>query len=132
MKLYLILLSLICATSVGAAPRSGETIRVYDCERVDMAPAFPGGDRAMLHFINSTRRYPEDALHDGVQGRVMCSFVVREDGSLGCINVLRGVHESLDREAVRIISEMPRWEAGRVGGESVAVYYVLSIPFRIY
>lgn len=132
MKLFLCLLTFIGWGAVCAPSLEAETIKVYDCGRVDCAPTFPGGDRAMLRFINNTRQYPEDALSAGVQGRVMCSFVVHPDGTLGCINVLRGVHESLDREAMRIISEMPRWEAGTVNGEAVPVYYVLSITFRIY
>lgn len=132
MKPFLCLITFLAAVNVCTPAPHAETIKVYDCGRVDCPPTFPGGDRAMLRFINTTRHYPEDALAQGVQGRVMCSFVVRSDGSIGCINVLRGVHESLDREAVRIISEMPRWEAGTVNGEPVPVYYVLSIPFRIY
>lgn len=105
---------------------------VYDLACVDESPTFPGGDRAMLSFINSTRHYPDDARESKVQGRVMCSFVVRTDGSLCSINVIRSVHESLDREAVRIIREMPRWQPGKMNGNAVPVYYVLSIPFRIY
>lgn len=112
--------------------RAQECIQVYDTDRVDSPPCFPGGDRAMLKFINSTCRYPAEAISQGIQGRVMCSFVVKPDGSLSCINVVRGVHGTLDREALRIISEMPKWEAGRIKGEPVPVYYVLSIPFKIY
>ena len=84
----------------------------------------------MLRFINNERRYPAEAYHDGIQGRVLCSFVVSEDGSLTHISVIRGVEESLDREAVRIISEMPKWMAGEIDDTPVPVYCILPIPFR--
>ncbi len=105
-------------------------IDVYDMESVDRQPQFPGGDTAMLRFINNERRYPAEAYHDGIQGRVLCSFVVSEDGSLTHISVIRGVEESLDREAVRIISEMPKWMAGEIDDTPVPVYCILPIPFR--
>lgn len=131
MRPLICLITLICALLPNGARLHAET-PVYDSACVDECPSFPGGDRAMLSFINSTRVYPDDARENRVQGRVMCSFVVKPDGSLSCINVIRSVHESLDREAVRIIREMPRWQAGRVNGSPVPVYYVLSIPFRIH
>ncbi|MBD5317598.1 MAG: energy transducer TonB [Bacteroides sp.] len=131
MKLLFSLITLISSALLLPQALRAESA-VYDCACVDESPSFPGGDRAMLSFINSTREYPDDALAEGAQGRVTCSFIVKTDGSLCSINVIRGVHTSLDREAVRIISNMPRWQAGRKGGAAVPVYYVLSIPFRIY
>lgn len=104
---------------------------VYDYDYVDCQPSFPGGDFAMLRFINDCRRYPAKAYNDKIQGRVLCSFVVNVDGSISNATVMRGVEESLDREALRIINEMPRWEAGRIGGEPVPVHCIVPIPFRL-
>ena len=85
----------------------------------------------MVRFINKERRYPAQAYRDGIEGRVLCSFVVNEDGSLSHISVIRSVEKSLDREAVRIISNMPKWDAGVLADSLVPVYYILPIPFRI-
>lgn len=106
-------------------------VDVYESDYVDVQPQFPGGDGAMVRFINNERRYPARAYREGIEGRVLCSFVVNEDGSLSHISVLRGVEKSLDREAVRIISNMPKWDAGVLADTIVPVYYILPIPFRL-
>ncbi len=106
-------------------------INVYEYDCVDVQPQFPGGDSAMLKFINRERRYPSRAYRAGIEGRVLCSFVVNEDGSLSHISVLRGVEESLNREAVRIISNMPDWTVGSIDDVPVPVYCILPIPFRL-
>lgn len=106
------------------------TMNVYEYDFVDRQPRFPGGDNAMISFINNERRYPREAYHEGIEGRVLCSFIVNEDGSISHISVLRGVEESLNREAVRIISRMPAWEAGTIDDTPVPVYCILPIPFR--
>lgn len=110
--------------------RASHTIDVYECDCVDTPPRFPGGEVAMMSFINRERRYPPQAYRDGIEGRVRCSFVVNKDGRLSHISVIKGVEQSIDREAVRIISEMPAWEAGELNSAAVPVYYILSIPFR--
>lgn len=106
------------------------TMNVYEFDFVDRQPRFPGGDNAMISFINNERRYPKEAYNEGIEGRVLCSFVVNEDGTLSHISVLRGVEESLNREAVRIISQMPPWVAGEINDTPVPVYCILPIPFR--
>lgn len=132
-RLYSLILFLITAASVSYAqyPMAAPvTMDVYDFESVDRQPEFPGGECAMMRYINSERRYPAKAWNDGVEGRVRCSFVVDTDGSVGFVSVLKGVEESLDREAVRIISSMPRWTVGEIDSVAVPVYCVVSIAFR--
>lgn len=104
---------------------------IYEAGYVDVMPSFPGGECALIKYINETRRYPEKAYFNRVQGRVMCKFIVHSDGSINKISVIKGVEDSLDEEAVRIIREMPRWESAKHNGRSVPVYYVLTIPFRL-
>lgn len=116
--------------SLGLTITMAETIDVYDCHTVDTEPAFPGGNNAMVTYINSERRYPAEAYRDGIEGRVLCGFVVQPDGRVTHVNVLRGVEPSLDHEAVRIIGNMPVWEAGTVGGSRVPVYCILPVIFR--
>ena len=106
-------------------------ITIYDSGYVDVVPQFPGGERALMKFINETRRYPQEAYNNKVQGRVVCSFVVYPDGTINGISVIKGVEDALDREAVRIIREMPRWMAGQINNQAVPVSCVLAIPFRL-
>lgn len=106
-------------------------IEVYEYDYVDIQPSFPGGNLELIRYINQSRRYPTDAYSKGVQGRVMCSFIVNPDGSISHIRVIKGVEHSLNCEAIRLISEMPKWEAGRVNNEAVAVHCLLPIPFRL-
>lgn len=105
-------------------------LEVYESDYVDEQPQFPGGEVALVDYINRTRRYPADAYMRNVQGRVLCSFIVNVDGSISHISIIRGVEPSLNQEAVRLISEMPRWEAGKVANRTVPVHYILPIVFR--
>lgn len=105
-------------------------IEVYEYDFVTEKPSFPGGDRLLLSYINETRHYPEEAYRRGIQGKVVCSFVVNKDGSISHVRVLRGVEPSLNREAVRILSKMPYWRPGRLEGETVPVRVVRTVAFR--
>ena len=110
-----------------AARQPGQKMTVYDASVVDVQPTFPGGERAMLSYINRNR---DRGIRVDEPQRVICGFVVMPDGQLTCISVLRGVDEAVNREAVRLIEEMPRWEAGRRHNRDVAVYCVVPIGFR--
>lgn len=110
--------------------RGSVDLPVYLYEEVDEQPAYPGGEREMMKFIIKERRYPEEAYNAGVQGRVLCSFIVQPDGSVSYVEVLRGVEKSLNDEAVRIITNMPKWTPGKVEGTNVPTYCILPISFR--
>lgn len=116
--------------TVALADKQGVSVSVYLSEEVDIHPSFPGGDRELLRFVNSERRYPARAYKEGIEGRVMCSFIVGTDGSISRIEVVRGVEQSLNAEAVRVIQAMPRWQPGSIDGEPVATYCLLPIAFR--
>ncbi len=105
-------------------------LEVYDCDFVDEQPQFPGGEVALIKYINDSRRYPAEAYDRRIQGRVLCGFIVNPDGEISHVSVIRGVEPSLNHEAVRLISNMPRWEAGKVNHTPVPVYYILPIAFR--
>lgn len=102
----------------------------YMPESVDERPQFPGGESAMIQFINAERRYPREAYDNAIEGRVLCSFIVEPDGRITNVEVVRSVDANLDREALRVIQNMPKWQPGLVNGNKVSVYYLLSIPFR--
>lgn len=105
-------------------------VSAFIYEAVDEQPQFPGGDIEMMRFINHEREYPKEAYDSGIEGRVVCSFIVNPNGEITNPEILRGVEESLDKEAIRIIEKMPKWEAGKIDGINVPVYYILTIPFR--
>lgn len=111
--------------------RHASHTEAYLMESVDVQPEFPGGDAALVRFINRVRKYPAEAYERQIHGRVLCSFIVGTDGSISNIDIVRGVDDQLNREAIRIISEMPRWKAGRIGNTCVPVFYILPIPFRL-
>ncbi|MDE6485402.1 MAG: energy transducer TonB [Duncaniella sp.] len=117
--------------STGVTVSITSHIEAYDVSAVEISPAFPGGEQALVSFINSERRYPREAYSAGVEGRVVCGFIVNPDGALSHVAVVRGVSDDLNREAVRVISSMPRWQPGIRGGVKVPVYYCLTIPFRL-
>lgn len=123
----------IAMTDVHSVPQmyAGETIEAYDCDVVDVPPTFPGGYGALVQYINSTREYPQKAYSEGIHGRVLCSFIVQPDGSITHVNVLRSVEPSLDREAVRILDKMPKWEAGQLDGNNVPVICIFPVNFRL-
>lgn len=114
-------------------PQSKQSyMEVYEFDYVDIQPQFPGGERGLINFINKTREYPYYAYKKKIQGRVLCSFIVGTDGKVSDIRVIRGASdESLNREAIRVISEMPKWSVGKVGNHAVPVRVVLPIAFRL-
>lgn len=112
-------------------PGASEPCTAYMWDCIDQSPRFPGGDNAMIRFINAERVYPSEAYNAGVQDRVRCGFIVDVDGSISNITVHRGHNRELNREAVRIISNMPKWEAGTFNGAPVATYVMITIPFRL-
>ncbi len=98
---------------------------------VEEMPKFPGGDAELLKFIAKSIKYPVIAQENGIQGRVICSFVVNRDGSVVDAEVLRGVDPSLDKEALRVIATMPKWTPGKQRGKPVRVKYTVPITFRL-
>ncbi|MCD7937041.1 MAG: energy transducer TonB, partial [Tannerellaceae bacterium] len=98
---------------------------------VEEMPEFPGGDAEMLKFVSRNIRYPVIAQENGIQGRVVCTFTVNQDGSVVDAEVLRGIDPSLDKEALRVIGTMPKWKPGKQRGKAVRVRYTLPVVFRL-
>ena len=98
---------------------------------VEHNPSFPGGQQALLEFLRENVKYPEQALKDSIEGRVVLSFVVETDGSLTDPKVVRGVHPLLDAEALRVLKLMPRWEPGNQGGKEVRIKYNMPVTFKM-
>ena len=100
-------------------------------DKVDEAPQFPGGMAGMMQYLSSNIRYPEDAREAGTQGRVIVSFIVEKDGSISNAKVAKSTYSSLDEEALRVVSAMPKWTPGKQNGEAVRVKYSVPVSFRL-
>ena len=99
---------------------------------VENNPEFPGGQQAMMKYIAENIKYPVIAMENGIQGRVICQFVVEKDGKPSNIQVVRTSGDaSLDKEAVRVISSMPKWKPGMQQGKAVRVTFTLPVSFRL-
>ena len=98
---------------------------------VEDMPEFPGGELALLKWIAKSVKYPTLAQENGVAGRVHLNFVINETGGIDNIIVTRGVDPSLDREAVRVIKQMPKWKPGKQRGKAVKVSFSLPINFQL-
>lgn len=98
---------------------------------VEQMPMYPGGDAALMGYLRDNIKYPTVAAENGVQGRVVVGFVVERDGSITDVNILRGVDPSLDREAMRVVKSMPRWNPGKQNGSAVRVKYQVPVSFRL-
>jgi protein TonB len=98
---------------------------------VEQQPEFPGGETALLKYLSEHIKYPAFAQENGIQGRVTLSFTVEKDGSIANIEVMRSPADELSKEAVRVVSSMPKWKPGKQRGKPVRVKYVLPVVFRL-
>ena len=99
---------------------------------VESMPEFPGGQQALFKYLGDNVKYPVIAQENGIQGRVICQFVVNKDGSIVDIEVVRsGGDPSLDKEAVRVVKSMPKWKPGKQRGKPVRVKFTVPINFKL-
>jgi len=98
---------------------------------VEQMPQYPGGKEALIKYMSNNITYPENARKNGIEGRVFVSFVVEKSGKVTGIRLLRGVNEELDKEAIRVVSEMPKWKPGIQRGQPVRVQFNLPIVFKL-
>ena len=103
--------------------------QVFDV--VEQMPEYPGGMQALFEYLSQNVKYPEDAEKQKVEGRVIATFVVETDGSISNVEVVRPVFPSLDAEAVRVLSGMPKWKPGMQSGKVVRVKYTVPINFSL-
>ncbi|HSM48721.1 MAG TPA: TonB family protein, partial [Draconibacterium sp.] len=99
--------------------------------KVDTLPEFPGGETALRNFLASEIKYPEIASENGIQGKVYVSFIVTKEGKVTEPSILRGVDPALDKEALRVVSNLPDWKPGKQRGEAVNVSYTVPVYFEL-
>lgn len=116
-------------TAESSAPKKVFTGKVYDL--VDEMPSFPGGLEELYKWIDNNVQYPAVARENGIEGRVILKFIVEKDGSLSDSTVIHSVHPMVDREALRLVGQMPKWNPGKRAGIPVRVRYCLPIKFKL-
>ncbi len=110
-------------------PPKAEETKVFDV--VEEMPSFPGGMPALMKYLQENMRYPVVAAENGIEGRVIVRFVVGKDGSISNVTVARGADPALDKEAVRVVSSMPKWTPGRQNGAAVNVNFTVPVTFKL-
>jgi len=98
---------------------------------VEQMPEFPGGDDALLAYLQRNIRYPSYAQENEIEGTVNVEFIVNEDGSISGSKVVSGIKGGCNEEALRVIDKMPRWRPGKQGGQPVRVYYTVPVTFKL-
>ena len=99
---------------------------------VEQQPEFPGGMKALMKYLQENINYPRVSRDNNSQGRAFIRFVVNTDGSIQGVEVLKSSGDMyLDKEAVRVVSGMPKWKPGRQSGKAVRVYFTLPVVFRL-
>lgn len=115
--------------AVGDDSTTSDNEKVYQV--VGQQPNFPGGKEELFKYLAYNMIYPADAAKNKVEWRVLVTFVIEHDGSISNVNVVNSVYPSLDKEAIRVVSEMPKWIPGKANGKTVRVKYTIPITFRL-
>ena len=128
LKVALMMLVLLFSFMTSTA-QTKKNEMVFDV--VEVMPQFPGGQIAMLQYLMKNIKYPEQAVKEGIQGRVTVSFIVEKDGRVSNVRLLRSVQPSLDKEAIRVVKSMPKWTPGKQNGKPVRVRFNLPVMFKL-
>ncbi|MFC4142533.1 energy transducer TonB [Pedobacter mendelii] len=104
--------------------------KIYDFVSVDKVPEYPGGMKAFYEYLGKNIKFPERAKKENVQGKVWLSFIVENTGKLTDISVTRGLTKETNAEALRVLTQSPKWNAGIVKGKPVRVKYNININFK--
>ena len=97
----------------------------------EQSPSFRGGDKAFLEYVQQHIQYPRSAYVRGVEGRVIVGCFVEKDGSLNEVHIVHSIDSLLDKEAIRVVKNMPRWNPGTLDGEAIRMNCAIPIHFKI-
>ena len=117
---------------VGYAPKEESPVNedvVF--EVVEEMPSFPGGTNGLMQYLSKNIKYPVEAQKEKIQGRVVIQMIVDKNGNVTRPKIIEGVYPSLDAEAIRITTNMPKWKPGMQRGKAVDVKYTFPIVFRL-
>ena len=116
---------------VSRGPAYDDVVSYYDCDQRPMFLNSADPRQFMEKWVYQYLKYPEKAVREGIQGRVLVDFIIEKDGSVKDVRVLRGVSEELDAEAVKVVSASPKWRPGKVKGSKVRSSMTVTIEFRL-
>ena len=116
-------------SKTGASTQTSSNDKIF--AEGDALPEFPGGQSGLLEYVRKEMNYPDEAKAKGIQGKVICRFVVNKEGEVQDVAIVRGIDPALDKEAVRIINAMPQWKPAKVKGQAADVPYTIPIDFKI-
>ena len=128
LKVALMMLVLLFSFMTSTAQTKKNNM-VFDV--VEVMPQFPGGQIAMLQYLMKNIKYPEQAMKEGIQGRVTVRFIVEKDGSISDVKPVLSVHPLLNKEAVRVVKSMPKWSPGKQNGKPVRVRFIVPVMFKL-
>ena len=128
LKVALMMLVLLFSFMTSTA-QTKKNDMVFDV--VEVMPQFPGDQIAMLKYIMENIKYPEQAMKEGIQGRVAVRFIVEKDGSISDVKPILSVHPLLNKEAVRVVESMPKWTPGKQNGKPVRVRFNVPVMFKL-
>ena len=97
----------------------------------EQMPSFPGGEQELLNFIHKNTLYPAESRKQHIEGKVYVQFMIDTEGFVTKIKVLQSVDPLLDKEAIRVISSMPKWKPGRINDKNVSAPYTIPISFHL-
>ena len=148
--LFLIIFTLFCIGNMYTQTYSDENIIEADSTKTanteeneeeyieyyyqEIMPEFPGGMSELMKFIQKNMRYPKKAIKKGIEGRVICQFTIKKDGSISTenITIIRSPHKLLNKEAIRLIKNMPKWKPGKnYKGEVQDCKYTIPVTFKL-
>jgi TonB family protein len=108
-----------------------EDNKIYTQGEIEEQPEFPGGNTEILKFISQNLHWPPEGAEMGIQGSILCGFIIEKDGSINTVEVLRPLDRFFDAEALRVIGRMPKWKAAKKNGKFVRVYYILPVKIHL-
>lgn len=141
-KLHIILILLIVNNLIALASTTSTTehsnladstklLQEKGFTLVEQMPQFPGGEKAMMDFLSRNINYPQRAMENGIQGKVVVQFVVTKNGTIGEVKVIRSIDPDLDKEAIRVCKLLPKFIPGKMNGQPVNVWYTMPITFKL-
>lgn len=120
------------AAETGTAAETADEPEAVLFTDIEIKPMFNGGDaNEFAKWAYSQIKYPEPAINDQTQGRVVVRFTIGTDGEVRDVELIRGVREDLDAEALRVVSSSPKWKPGMINGKNVPVSFVFPIVFKL-
>ena len=125
----LLLSALMLLSSIPLMAQDDKQVALQD-STLESMPSFPGGQAALFQFLSKTIKYPVLAEEKKIQGRVIVGFYVEVDGTITNVNVKKSVDPTLDKEAVRVVKSMPKWNPGKYHDTVVRVSFLLPVPFK--